>query len=403
MEFVCRLGTPSGEIITRTMDAMGEQELRVRLERDGFRVFALTVHEDRQKVKVFGRGEKLRVKIEDFLLFNQQLSALLRAGLPILQSIGVLKRRQPNAKLKEILDGVEERIKSGVALSEAFAQTGAFPRIYTASILAGERSGSLDEVLKRYVSYTKSLTELRRKLKKALTYPAILIFASGILITILTTYVIPKFAEFYNAANARLPTITLVVVGVSNAIVGNIAWIAPLLTGLVVGFFVWRASQRGRRTLDGVLLKVPVVGDLIKQTTTAQLTRSLATLLQGGITLIESFEIAAEAISNRRLRETAESVLASMREGRAFTDSLEQTGWVPELALDMIGVGEKSGALTEMLDQVAGFYDAELDVRISSLTSLIEPAILIFMGGVVTTILLAMYLPLLTAVSAFGR
>lgn len=403
MEFVCRLGTPSGEIITRTMDAMGEQELRVRLERDGFRVFALTVHEDRQKVKVFGRGEKLRVKIEDFLLFNQQLSALLRAGLPILQSIGVLKRRQPNAKLKEILDGVEERIKSGVALSEAFAQTGAFPRIYTASILAGERSGSLDEVLKRYVSYTKSLTELRRKLKKALTYPAILIFASGILITILTTYVIPKFAEFYNAANARLPTITLVVVGVSNAIVGNIAWIAPLLTGLVVGFFVWRASQQGRRTLDGLLLKVPVIGDIIKQTTTAQLTRSLATLLQGGITLIESFEIAAEAISNRRLRETAASVLASMREGRAFTDSLEQTGWVPELALDMIGVGEKSGALTEMLDQVASFYDAELDVRISSLTSLIEPAILIFMGGVVTTILLAMYLPLLTAVSAFGR
>lgn len=403
MEYVCRLGTPSGEIITRTMDAIGEQELRSRLERDGFRVFALTAHEDRQKMKVFGRGEKLRVKIEDFLLFNQQLSALLRAGLPILQSIGVLRRRQQNEKLKEILDGVEERIKSGIALSEAFAQTGAFPRIYTASILAGERSGSLDEVLKRYVAYTKNLTELRRKLKKALTYPAILIVASGMLITILTTYVIPKFAEFYSAANARLPTVTLVVVGISNAIAKNIAWLAPLLAGLVVAFFWWRASQSGRRTLDAMMLKLPVVGDLIKQSTTAQMTRSLATLLQGGITLIESFEIAAEAISNRRLRETTESVLASLREGQAFTDSLEKTGWMPDLALDMIGVGEKSGALTEMLDQVAGFYDAELDVRVAALTSLIEPAILIFMGGVVTTILLAMYLPLLTAVSAFGR
>ncbi|HZS43783.1 MAG TPA: type II secretion system F family protein [Blastocatellia bacterium] len=400
MEFVCRIGTPTGDIVTRSVEAATETELRSQLKREGFRVFDISTPSIVKTAKPGSNEGKLQIKLEDFLLFNQQLSALLRAGLPILQSIGILKKRQKNQKLFHILNTVEDNIKSGVALSDAFAQTGSFPRIYTASLLAGERAGSLDAVLIRYVNYTKGLAELRRKLKKALTYPAFLILASLMLVTVLTTYVIPKFSELFGSVNAKLPVLTEVVVEISKAVQTNLYWAGPLIVGIGIAFFFWRKTQSGRLAIDKFLLKLPIFGDLIRQSTTAQLTRSLATLLAGGITLLESYEIASEAINNRGLRATSASVMAGIREGRAFTDSMEATGWVPELALDMIGVGEKSGSLREMLDEVANFYDAELDTRMSGLTAMIEPVILIFMGGIVVTILLAMYLPLLSSVNS---
>jgi len=401
-EYTCRLGTPTGEIITRTVEAGAEGELRAKLEREGFRIFSVisTRAEDQPKSRK-GDG-KLTIKLGDFLLFNQQLSALLRAGLPILQAINILNRRQKNQRLKALLDDVEERIKSGSALSEAFAASGAFPRIYTASILAGERSGSLDEVLMRYVNYTKTITELRRKIRKSLTYPIILVTASIILISVLTTYVIPRFSELYKNFNKGLPVITQVVVGVSESVQANIYWIAPAFIGAVVAFFLWRRTEHGRLTIDRLLLKIPVIGDLIRQSTTAQVSRSLATLLAGGITLLESYEIAYESITNRQLRIYSSGVASGIREGRSFTEVLDEAGWMPDLAIDMIGVGERSGALREMLDEVASFYDAELDVRLTALTTIIEPAILIFMAILVTSILLSIYLPLLQSVSSLG-
>jgi len=220
------------------------------------------------------------------------------------------------------------------------------------------------------------------------------------LVAVLTTYVIPKFSELFGSVGAQLPVITQVVVNVSRAIQTNLYWAGPLLIGLGIGLFFWRKTSNGRMAIDKALLKLPIFGDLIKQSTTAQLTRSLATLLAGGITLLESYEIASEAISNQGLRSTSSSVLSGIREGRGFTDSMEGIGWVPELALDMIGVGEKSGSLREMLDEVANFYDVELDSRMSALTALIEPVILVFMGALVVTILLAMYMPLLSSVNS---
>jgi len=400
MEFICRIGTPTGEIVTRNVEATTESDLRSQLGREGFRIFDISTPNIVKTVKSGSGDGKLHIKLEYFLLFNQQLSALLRAGLPILQSIGILKKRQKNVKLFEILNDVEDRIRSGMALSDAFAQSGSFPRIYTASLLAGERAGSLDAVLIRYVTYTKGVAELRRKLKKSLTYPAFLIIASMFLVAVLTTYVIPKFSELFGSVGAQLPVITQVVVNVSRAIQTNLYWAGPLLIGLGIGLFFWRKTSNGRMAIDKALLKLPIFGDLIKQSTTAQLTRSLATLLAGGITLLESYEIASEAISNQGLRSTSSSVLSGIREGRGFTDSMEGIGWVPELALDMIGVGEKSGSLREMLDEVANFYDVELDSRMSALTALIEPVILVFMGALVVTILLAMYMPLLSSVNS---
>ncbi len=404
-EFICRLGTPAGEVITRTVEALGVHEARARLEREGFRVFAVTPPKTSGVTALTrrgGKGAQPRVKPGDFLLFNQQLAALVRAGIPILQSVAMLRKRAASTRLRAVLGDVEDKIRGGLALSAAFAAQGAiFPRIYTASILAGERSGALDEVLNRYVSYMRRNVELRRKIRGALAYPLLLLTASFVMVAFLTVYVVPRMAQLFSGAifNTELPLVTQVVVGISETIASNIFWLAPLIIISAVAFSIWGRTPQGRLTVDATLLKVPVVGKLLRQLSIAQATRSLATLLAGGITLVESWEIAAESITNRELRRKSSDILPMIREGRTFTESLEEAHWVPPLALDMIGVGERSGSLREMLDEVSVFYDAEAEVRLEQLTTTLEPAILIVMGGVVITILLAIYLPIIQSIS----
>lgn len=402
-EYVCRLGTPTGEIITRTVEATAERDLRSKLEREGFRVFSIASTKSTALGSALG-GEKgaRKIKLADFLLFNQQMSALLRAGLPILQTIAILRKRVQNERLRLVLEDVEEKVRAGLALSQAFAAQGdAFPRIYIASILAGERSGSLDEVMLRYVKYQQTMQEARRKIKKSLSYPAVLVTASIILVMVLATYVIPNFMKLYEG-NSDLPTLTILVVNVAQFVSGNLKWLLPLLVVTVTALWFWRRTPQGRLAIDRWILKMPIAGETVRQMTIAQFTRSLATLLAGGITLPESVEIASESITNRALRKASEGVLTGIREGMPFTESLERAGWVSELALDMIGVGERSGALREMLDEVANFYDAEIDVRLNAITTFIEPIILVFMGGLVMTILLAMYLPLFQMIGTLG-
>jgi type IV pilus assembly protein PilC len=401
-EFICRLGTPGGEVVTRTLEAAAERELRARLEREGYHIFAISLPAARRSILNTQFGNK-RIKQADFLTYNQQLAALLRAGIPILQSIQILTRRQKSERLRILLQDVEERIKMGQALSEAIAAQGdAFPRIYVASVLAGEKSGSLDEVLARYVAYTKGMAEITRKLRKSLTYPSILIVASAILIVILTTVVIPQFAQLYGD-QTKLPTITIVVVGISNTIQSNILIILPILIGIGVALWFWQKTDSGRLTIHRVLLTLPLIGDLIRDMTTARFARSMATLLAGGLTVPDAVEIAMDAVTNRELMRRSTHILQRIREGKTLTESLEAAGWVPELATDMIGVGESSGALQPMFDEVASFFDAELDVRLSTLTTLIEPTILVVMGGLVMIILLALYLPILTMVGQMGQ
>ncbi|MGE0129941.1 MAG: type II secretion system F family protein [Blastocatellales bacterium] len=403
-EFICKLGTPGGEIVTRTVEGLSEQELRQRLVLEGYRIFSVESSGVVNGVRVRGAGHRsVRIKLDDFLLFNQQLAALIHAGLPVLQSIQMLRQRSPNPKLRTVLSDVEARIKSGAALSEALeAQGDTFPKIYTASILAGERSGNLDDVLRRYVEYTKSIAALRRKIRGALTYPIMLLCAAFVLIAILTTFVIPQFSTLYENMGTDLPAVTIFVVSASATVRENIYWLLPLLLISGAGLYSWRQTENGRRTMDRWVLKIPIVGDLIKQLTTAQLSRSLATLLAGGITVVESFQIALQSVTNRELLRSTEPALSKIREGKPFTESLAGAGWAPALAVDMIGVGERSGSLREMLDEVAGFYDAETETKLGQLTSLIEPTILLAMAGIVITILLAIYLPLLQMASKVG-
>ena len=402
-EFICRLGTPAGEVVTRTVEAPGINEARAHLEREGFKVFNVTPPKTSGVTALthFGRlGTQARVKANDFLLFNQQLAALIRAGIPILQAISMLRKRAASARLRAVLGDVEEEIRGGSALSEAFAAQGnIFPRIYTASILAGERSGALDEVLSRYVTYMRRSVGLRRKIRGALAYPVFLLFASLCMITFLSVYVVPRMSELFTGFGSDLPLPTKIVVGLSHWLTANVFWFGPLVIGGAVLFYLWSRTLHGRIKLDAFVLKVPFAGPLVVQLSVAQGTRSLATLLAGGITLVESWEIASESISNRELRRRSAAILPMIREGRSFTESLESAAWLPLLALDMIGIGERSGSLREMLDEVAVFYDAESEVRLEQLTTTLEPAILVVMGVVVVTILLAIYLPIIRSIS----
>ena len=369
-EFICRLGTPSGEIVTRIVEASGAADAKARLESEGFRVFAVSTQGEGLSSILTGGNKKAKVKQADFLLFNQQFSALLRAGIPVLQAIGLLKTRSASANLRIVLEDVEEKIKSGVPLSEAFEAQGLFPRIYTASILAGEKSGALDDVLSRFVTYLKRSVGVSRKLRGALAYPAFLLFAAMIMVGFLTLYIVPRMSDLFKslAANKTLPSVTLAVLWFSNTVINNAFWLLPLVLIGGLALFVWLRTPGGKLLLHKVLLKIPVGGQLIRNMATAQLARSLSTLLSGGITVPESWEIASQSINNLELRRRSQGVSALIREGRAFTDALEKMGWLPELALDMIGIG--------------------------------EPIILMFMASIVITILLAIYLPIIQMISS---
>jgi len=401
-EFICRLGTPSGEIVTRVVEAAGVADARSRLENEGFRVFAVSSTAEGLSAVLTGGSKKGKVKQSDFLLFNHQLSALLRAGIPVLQSIGLLKTRSASANLRAVLVDVEEKIKNGIPLSDAFEAQGLFPRIYTASILAGERSGALDDVLARFVDYLKRSVSVSRKLRGALAYPAFLLVAALGMVSFLTLYIVPRMSDLFRtmSANRSLPTVTLAVLWVSNTVAGNIIWLGPLLLIIAFSLYVWLRTNSGRLVLHKLLLKIPIGGQLIRNMTTAQLARSLSTLLMGGITVPDSWEIASQAINNLELRRRSQGVLPMIREGRGFTEALEKAGWMPELALDMVGIGERSGSLREMLDEVSTFYDAEAEVRLEQFTTLLEPGILLVMAGIVVTILLAIYLPIIQMISA---
>ncbi|CAN5784991.1 MSHA fimbrial biogenesis protein MshG [soil metagenome] len=402
-EFICRLGTPSGDIITRVVEASGAGDARSRLEQDGYKVFAVSASGGGlASVLSLGRGGKPKVKQADFLLFNQQLSALLRAGIPVLQAIGLLRNRSSSSTLREVLVSVEEKIKSGVPLSEAFEAQGIFPRIYTASILSGEKSGALDEVLLRFVEYLRRSVGISRRLRGALAYPAFLLLAAGFMVAFLTLYIVPRMSDLFRglSANRGLPTVTVVVLAISNGVASNIWWLLPLIIISVFGLVIWLRTASGRMMLHRFLLKLPIAGTLIRQMATAQLARSLSTLLSGGITVPDSWEIASQALNNLVLRRRSEEVLPMIREGRGFTDSIEKAGWIPELGLDMIGIGEKSGSLREMLDEVAAFYDAEAEVKLEQLTTLLEPLILVVMALIVVAILLAIYLPIIDTISS---
>jgi type IV pilus assembly protein PilC len=402
MEYRCRLGTTSGEIIEGVYVAQSEAALRRELEDKGLHVLSLKPRLGLGGIS-FG-GQTRKIKRHEFLVFNQELATLLKAGMPLVQSLDILRSRLSNPVFKSVLDDVHEKVRGGTALSDAFGAHGdLFPSVYTASLMAGERSGNLDAVLRRFVAYSKTIDTVRSKTISAMIYPIILVLLAFVLVSIIIIKVVPTFAEFYASFDAELPLSTRVIVGISDVLRAQLGFLLIAMAGGALGFYIW-IKQPGRGAqFDRWLLKLPVIGSSVHKFSTSQLARTLATLLGGGIPLVNALEIASRSTGNRHMGRELEIVGERVREGQSLAGTLLERKTVPDVAIKMIEVGESTGSLTEMLNSLADFYDEEIETEVARFVTLIEPAMLVFMGVVIAGIVLALYLPLFNLTSVMGR
>ena len=402
MEFRCRLGTAGGEIIEGIYVSDSEARLRKDLEEKGLFVLSLQRRGGFSGLATAG-ARRRKVGQQEFLVFNQELATLLKAGMPLVQSLDILRQRVNNPTFKAVLDGIYEKVKAGTALSDAFSEHPTlFPPVYPASLMAGERAGNLDEVLRRYVGYEKVISAVRRRTISALIYPMILVAMMLVLVAIIVLRVVPAFSDFYANFGRELPLSTQIIVAVSNFAVGNIWLILALLIGGIVVAVTWMQQPGQRRRFDQVLLRLPWAGETVRKFATSQLARTLATLLGGGIPLVNALEIGERSMTNRYLAEELRGVTGRVREGQGFAASLRSTGVFPDVAVKMVEVGESTGALQEMLNSLADFYDEEIETEVARFITLVEPVLLVIMGLVIALVVLGLYMPLFELSSVMG-
>jgi type IV pilus assembly protein PilC len=400
MDYVCKVGTPAGEVLEQTFTAPDESALRTDLEQKGYYLFSIRRG---LGLRDFGLRQP-HIATERLLLFAQELAALLKAGLPLVQSLDVMLERQKDPVFRRSLETIREKVKSGIALSDAFRAVGAlYPPILSASLIAGERSGNLEGVLRRLVQYLRLTYGLRRKAIAAAVYPLLLFGMMGALLAVMVLFVIPGFKAFYGDMDIQLPLITRIVMAFAVFIRHNAVWVVLALVAAWAAFKVWARRENSAVVLDRLLLSIPYVGGLMRMYATSQLTRTLAALLQGGLPLLNALEVAGASIGNRAMAFAVSGASLQIREGRSLTAALESTGMVDTLTLEMVKVGEQTGALGDMLNAVADFYDEEMETSMAKVLALVEPILLVFMAFIVAAMLLAFYLPMFEAISGIER
>jgi type IV pilus assembly protein PilC len=387
-EFVIKLADERGRVQEQVQTAATAEELRARFAHAGYHVFSVRARSG------FAGLKRRKVKLEQFLIFNQQFLTLIRAGLPILGSLQMLAKNQKNAHFAGQLNDISGRVKTGESLSAAFeAQTG-FPVMYTTTLLAGERSGNLQEVLERYVSFQRISLTFRKKLITSLIYPCVLMVLITALVTFMFAYVVPQFALLYDQLGSKLPAMTVALLSFSKWLNRNFLWIALVVLAVAAGAYRLATTEGGRDFVDSFRIKMPVFGKIWLKYQVALFARTLSTLLTGGLPLVPSLETASRSISSRRVSKAVVASIATVREGKSLAESMAQTNIFPDLASEMITVGEQTGALPTMLNSVAEFFEEDVATALTASLALIEPAILIIMGVVVVFILISLYLPI---------
>ncbi|MDP9322731.1 MAG: type II secretion system F family protein [Acidobacteriota bacterium] len=394
MEFRCRLGTPGGEIVEGVYVAESEARLRREFEEKGLYVLAIQ-RAGRAALGSFKIPRRSRISTREFLVFNQGLATLLKAGMPLVQSLDILRQRVDNPLLKTVLDNVYDRVRAGSSLSEAFESHGTlFPGVYTASLLAGEKSGSLEGVIRRYVAYVKVISGVKRKTISALVYPAILLVLSCVVVGIIMLRVVPEFGAFYNQFGRDLPLSTRIIVSISNF--AGTYFLVMLLGAVaaVAAFVAWLKQPGNRRRFDKWTLSVPMLGPIAQMFATSQAARTLATLLGGGIPLVNAIDVSARSIGNQYMAHELTTAAQQVREGRALASAMMQSGAFPDVAVKMVEVGESTGALQEMLNSLSEFYDEEIETSLTRFITIVEPTLLVIMGIIIAALLLSLYMPL---------
>ena len=398
--FLCRVADARGHIFTQVEEASSEAEARQRLSERGLYIYSVRGQGLPALGWTFARKARPGFSADNFQLFNQQFVTLIRAGLPILRALDLLAERTTRPGLRAVLDDIRQRVKGGASLSDAFAAQGLFPEVYTSSLLAGERSGNLAGVLDQYIIYQKITGSVRRRLLTALVYPALLVIVAAAVLSYVTLYVIPRFAELYSEMNVDLPALTVAVVTIALNLRASLLVFLLLLASAATAIVLISRSEAGAQALDRGRMKLPLLGDILLKFRLSQFSRTLATLLTGGIPLVPSLEVAGGAMESPALRRVIETAARRVSEGQSLHAALVGTGIVPDLVSEMIEVGESTGALPQMLTSVAEFYEEELNTKLARLLALVEPMLLVVMGGTILVILVALYLPIFSIGSA---
>ena len=400
MEYRCRLGTAGGQLIDGVYAAESEAQLRRELEDKGYLLLSVRPAGVLSGVgQLFGRRRRIRTR--DFLEFNQELATLLKAGMPLSQSLDLLRSGMTDPAFKPVLDAVYERVRGGTQLSDAFEEHGDLvPGIYTASLLAGERSGNLEVVLRRYVAYAKLIGSVRRKTISALMYPAVLLALALVVVTIINLWLVPAFSQFYDSFNAELPTGTRIVMRISSFSRHYAPLLAIGLVAAVLAVIAWARRPSERKRIDRLMLRLPWVGDIALKFSTSQMARTLATLLAGGIPLVQALEVASRSVSNRHAASELTGMAQRVREGQSLASTMREGKLLPDVAIKMTEVGEATGSLQDMLNSLADFFDEDLQSSLDRFVTLVEPLLLILLGLVIAGLLLALYLPLFQLSSA---
>ena len=386
-EFVIRLADERGRLQEQVQTAASAEELRARFTQAGYYVYSV-------KSRGLRNRSHKKVKLETFLIFNQQFLTLIRAGVPILHALEMLAKSQKNLLFQSQLQAVSQRVRTGESPSEAFEAQGGFPIIYTTTLLAGERSGHLEDVLGRYLSFQRISLTFRKKLTASLFYPALLIVMVISMFLFLITFVVPRFGQLYDQIGGHLPSLTVFLLALGNNFQRYFLYAVPTVALIAYGVYRWSRTDAGANRIDRIRLGLPIFGSIWQKYQVALFARTLSTLLEGGLPPVPSLETAARSISSRTIARAVRTSVGSVREGKPLSQSLTATRVFPELATSMIEVGESTGALPQMLNSVAEFFEEDVQTALTAALSLIEPAILIVMGVVVVTIMIALYLPI---------
>jgi len=391
-QFLVKIADDRGRLAQQVENGYSESEVRERFVQQGYLVYWVKPRGLFSGGKFQLRGRK--VKQGQFVIFNQQFLTLIKAGLPILNALDLLIKRQKDANMKSLLQNVRERVKSGELLSDSFAAQGVFPRIYTTTLMAGEKSGNIEEVLGRYIAFQRLALTFKKKLAVSLVYPALLVTMVLVMIVFLVTYVVPEFAKLFENLNAKLPAITILMLAVGTRTQKLAPFLAIALVLIVTFFWRWKNTDRGAEQIDSVILRMPLLGDIWLKYQVANFSRMLSTLLAGGLPLVPSLETAGASMSSRRILNGIADTAARVREGQTLSGSLEQQKMFPDLSVEMIEVGESTGALPAMLNSVAEFYEEDVQTALGATMALIEPVILIIMAVFVGGVLISLYLPI---------
>ncbi|HTV57479.1 MAG TPA: type II secretion system F family protein [Verrucomicrobiae bacterium] len=392
-EYVCKVGDATGRVFQQVETAQSEQEARQKLVDRGLLVLSVRTNFNLLS-QVSAAGKNRRIRSEDFLIFNQQFNTLIRAGLPILKALDLLADRAAAPRLKPVLQDVRQRVREGALLSEALAAEGSFPPVYVTVITAGERSGNLTGVLEQYIAYLRVSTGFRSRLITTLIYPTILILTAIGVVSYIVTYAMPQFAKLYQDLDVPLPQITAFLLSIATPLRKYFVILVLGIFSAALGLFLWTRSDRGAVAVDRFKPRIPFLGDIWLKAQIAQFVRTLSTLLAGGTPLVPALNTSAAAIGTRLVALSVEQAAGRVREGKPLHSSLDETKIFPPLALEMIEVGEASGALAPMLQSVAEFYEDEVNTRLQRILTWIPIVILLVMAVVVGFILLALYLPL---------